>query len=942
IEETADPGLFRVWALVGTELHFVRLNVPRIFYVNQKTPREEELGALWRKASKILPRNHQALHLYQYAVPEVLFQQHCKLGQLVADLSSPDIEGIYETQVPLLFRILVSLGCLCRVDPSQRQILSRNGIGVTKSFELNNLLFCTTAQSSYLEHGSIQYAFLYLVKYDKKGIMGLVMPSLNRGVVYGVDTVATNQMPNLTSLFRAERNVRIEKGHGEETLPSSNIKFESHIVTSETDFFRRMNLELQAFKDEKRGPAMVIVQANTELGALVGSMSGLQEFPCVPLHISQDDDLGLFQLDWQRQVSRSFLQAFLRLPRRLAALLEHSRYLHVPVGNLPGDLAIFGSDLFYARHLQRHNAILWVSPTEVPDLGGREDEDLRLMCWMEDEQQEEQGINKSGCYDGVCVELEIDCLPVAALLQAPHIHEGEGSSWSISFEAGSIAPSIESLFGAEGSGSAGPQTPLAGGAVCGAALRVLRQMVATWLRDVALHQNAHADLLIVHFYRWLHTPTAYLYDPALRRVLRSLTRKLFLRLVGELHRLGATVIYGDFSRLVIYTKKFEVQDALSYVTYITERIREQELFRSIQLSPVHCWEYLLWLDHANYGGVRSKLDTNHERQQKGLNGESEEVIRVSQKEQDEEVEDDESSEIEMAWQMGLALPDEASCRMNFITVVASYITAIYETGKELHLTQSQMRVTGDENPVIKFARELVTGELSQKVFEVTQKTQKKLTGWKPPSLKELEKANDVKPLWARLAQHSNPTLQFVKALCKVLSLDSKVEEEVMRLKKNLLQLIGVGEFSPEAQWALESPPPFPTPELVCSVCNQARTLDILRDPHQVLINDRPEWYCPGCRTPYDMNAIEYQLVERVKRTLVSFTLQDLKCKRCSEVKASNMGLHCDCGGNYMCLTPAHEVREQMLLFNCVAKHYKMPILNNMVEWILSFNSRKSQ
>ena len=53
---------------------------------------------------------------------------------------------------------------------------------------------------------------------------------------------------------------------------------------------------------------------------------------------------------------------------------------------------------------------------------------LRLMCWMEDEQQEEQGINKSGCYDGVCVELEIDCLPVAALLQAPHIHEGEGGN----------------------------------------------------------------------------------------------------------------------------------------------------------------------------------------------------------------------------------------------------------------------------------------------------------------------------------------------------------------------------------------------------------------------------------------------------------------------------------------------------------------------------------
>jgi DNA polymerase epsilon subunit 1 len=37
-------------------------------------------------------------------------------SEISADLSSPDIEGVYETQVPLLFRCMVRLGCVCTVS----------------------------------------------------------------------------------------------------------------------------------------------------------------------------------------------------------------------------------------------------------------------------------------------------------------------------------------------------------------------------------------------------------------------------------------------------------------------------------------------------------------------------------------------------------------------------------------------------------------------------------------------------------------------------------------------------------------------------------------------------------------------------------------------------------------------------------------------------------
>lgn len=72
------------------------------------------------------------------------------------------------------------------------------------------------------------------------------------------------------------------------------------------------------------------------------------------------------------------------------------RYYHLPVGNLPQDVSIFGSDLFLARHLRKHNHLLWLSPTARPDLGGKEADDSRLV--MESDDRGSVEINAQGCY----------------------------------------------------------------------------------------------------------------------------------------------------------------------------------------------------------------------------------------------------------------------------------------------------------------------------------------------------------------------------------------------------------------------------------------------------------------------------------------------------------------------------------------------------------------
>ena len=89
--------------LIGNELHQLKLTVPRVFYINQRSPKTvpEAEGLLWKKSNKILPRAHPVMNLYEYTVPEDIYQEHS--SSINAELSTPDIEGIYETQVKYVF-----------------------------------------------------------------------------------------------------------------------------------------------------------------------------------------------------------------------------------------------------------------------------------------------------------------------------------------------------------------------------------------------------------------------------------------------------------------------------------------------------------------------------------------------------------------------------------------------------------------------------------------------------------------------------------------------------------------------------------------------------------------------------------------------------------------------------------------------------------------------
>lgn len=164
------------------------------------------------------------------------------------------------------------------------------------------------------------------------------------------------------------------------------------------------------------------------------------------------------------------------------------RYYHLPVGNLPQDVSIFGSDLFLARHLRKHNHLLWLSPTARPDLGGKEADDSRLV--MESDERGSVEINAQGCYStgartpgthlicvrekakdheatvhflslylwmilflflSACVELDLQSLAVNTILQSQHVNDMEGgASLGVSFDVIQQASLEDMMSGNQG------------------------------------------------------------------------------------------------------------------------------------------------------------------------------------------------------------------------------------------------------------------------------------------------------------------------------------------------------------------------------------------------------------------------------------------------------------------------------------------------------------
>ncbi|CAI9589196.1 unnamed protein product, partial [Staurois parvus] len=120
-------------------------------------------------------------------------------------------------------------------------------------------------------------------------------------------------------------------------------------------------------------------------------------------------------------------------------------------------------------------------------------------------------INNPGCYNTVCVELDIQSLAVNSILQSHHINDLEGAgSIGISFDVLQQASLEDMVTGNQATAVASYDET----ALCSNTFRILKSMVVGWVKEITQYHNVYADNQVMHFYRWLRTPSSLLYDPA--------------------------------------------------------------------------------------------------------------------------------------------------------------------------------------------------------------------------------------------------------------------------------------------------------------------------------------------------------------------------------------------------------------------------------------------
>lgn len=97
----------------------------------------------------------------------------------------------------------------------------------------------------------------------------------------------------------------------------------------------------------------------------------------------------------------------------------------------------------------------------------------------------------------------------------------------------------------------------------------------------------------------------------------------------------------------------------------------------------------------------------------------------------------------------------------------------------------------------------------------------------------------------------------------------------------------------------------------------------------------PVWLCSQCYVYYENEEIEIRLLDVVHRKIMSYTLQDLRCTRCKEIKQDNLAELCSCAGSFDTLISARKLRQLLQTFLDVAETHQMFFLKDEVQVFLT-------
>lgn len=893
------PGRFLLWLSVDDELRSVPLRIPREFYIHLKTPGEDIFRSefyAFEKVTRYLPRDFPCLNLYKITVREDVYQE---IAEHFVDLTNDvNVDGVYEQQVllsviwnpaykfqvPLIVRALIRLGRTCTSIDSGMTLLRGQTIG----FDLHQLdRFDTSSRHRYLNGGEgKKYIFLYHACSATAALHVFAVFYPTGSVKLHIVDLATRRqpIPRLQETYIDLLHKRKQTYPPNRSITyASSLEFDIAYHSTDVTALKAVSRELGLLEDKS---FIIVLSSSKEQSYFEKLVPKLGKFPVLNMAKAKAaHTLDVFP--WQTHVATKMLNRYLSLGAWLDRLILLSEYYDVPIAHLEEDQPLFVSDISLARRLSQQDMVLWWSSAELPDLGGAE-YDKRPV-----EELPRTEFSFPGSYSNVCLEVTVRNLAVNSVIHSVVVNELEGAGGATAFD--SVSRTLDE-YGSEGS----RDLTLGESNVSTHTFGVIKTLVKTWLIDkFQSKSDSPASLGIDHFWRWISSSASQMYDPGIHRFVHGLMRKTFIQLLAEYKRLGSHVIYADFSRILLATSK-PPGTAHAYATYINTAVTSHELFQHVYLHTERFYDYVLFMDQANMGGIVC-----------------EDPLAIDPPDQ---------LALEMKWNIQLFLP--RVIQEDFNAVVQFFIVELFKIrqktnerpGIPLRVLQNGDVDSTQRQPQkeeMEMTREFIVRRLTRKLLKVVGNIQSK---HREAMMDEERVAEFDFPVLPGSYLHlSNPPLEFVKFVCATFALAKDFQIEVGLLKRSLLELIGVKEFANEA--IFKNPcEPLKLAHVPCRYCDAIRDFDFCRDP-ELLPNSPDVWHCSNCGAERDRFAIEFMLISMVYSLERSFAQQDLKCSKCQQIQSDNVSRYCPCSGTYeLTLSKVEMKRKLRTIVNVAIVH----------------------
>lgn len=882
-KDPMNPGAVKVYVFSGGKIHSFLFHIPKTIYATYKADVffKPIPNCEIEKSTAILPNGHDATNLFKMTMTESTYNEQISLVDSI--LHDSKILGLYETEVSSIDRAIMDLGNIVRFDDTKVGALGKclkNGFTTKDLIKVEKEAYLKKFDMDvvYLLHiltNSYEF-FAIFTTWDSNVTMLILKPSS------GAQELPDNISKIYKEVYEAKKSKLSKLYNFIDYMPE--MTFDTSYFNNPSTLYKKLNSVFRKFHESRSNKALLSIQS-PYCNKVLDLLEAASDFPTIKLSVGE---ISLPAVGWQSLIAKRIVNHYFSLALWLKNMTSLSSYGKVPLCNLQIETPGYLIDIEYSRRLTQNNVVLWWSNKPYPDHGGFQNDHVQDF-----DNFDFITINSPEIYETACLEVEIGNLTINTILTSSLINEAEGTDLS-----------DDPLLGDANNGA----STLALDTFSPVALGILRSMVKDWWDD-AVSNNANADSMMNSLVSWVQRQDSLLYDFTLHHHIHNLTSKALLQLVGEFRRMNANVVFANRLKLIIQTTKISVENSYAFGKYVVNATRSKPLFNFLDLKIVRYWDILVWMDEFNFAGRCCTEITNDDVQQ---------LLPVSK------------------WHIKKFLPiifqnDFDDWLVIFLDALAKYKneTLLGSTQKGTqrvtqlaHILKGQQKMDSNDAE----EEDQFTGEVMNNFRKPLQRRIEKLYRRQNESIlnPEMAKEYEFPTLPGSVLKMKNPVLELVKFLCAVFALSKKRSIEVRMLRKDLLSVMDVKEFSPESIFSSPSAS-LKVSSVICDYCSFIRDIDFCREEEKNI------WTCTHCHHVYNKVFLEEELIAQLHRNISKYLTQDYTCQRCHAVKADNMSEFCKCSGAWVETLKFDDFSKRVNIFRNVAKAYGMKMLLGLID-----------